>query len=174
MANMITGLLYVGIFVLVGGGILMALGANVTEQVRTSLLTGETITNETIVIDGSTNNTAISLDTNTQVTSIVIISNLTTTIPSNFYTLSSNEDGATVTPVLPNNYTVALPNWNVTYSQLHKTQGALSAANATTGVGQFSAQLPLVGIVIGITAVILILFSYLFPSLTQKFGRGRE
>lgn len=91
MARALIGLVYLGMFMLVGGGILMALGANVTNTVAGTLTAG--------------------------------------------------------------------------------TVARAAADNATSGIGQFSAQLPLIGIVIGISAVILILFGVLFPQFT---GAGKE
>lgn len=93
MTRALIGLVYLGMFMLVGGGILMALGANVTNTVASTLTAGST--------------------------------------------------------------------------------ARMAADNATAGIGQFAAQLPLIGIVIGISAVILILFGVLFPTFGAG-GRGRE
>lgn len=165
------GVLIIGALMLVGVGVVVAIGANVTSGITSTLVTGETVTNETIVISAMTNNTAISLATTSQPTSVVQISNQTTIIPSQFYTFAGGLNGGTVTPVLPSNYSFTSDEWDITYNQNSPTIASAASGNATSGLGQLASQLPNVGLVIGAAAILAIVFGVLFKTFG---GVGRR
>lgn len=167
--SQIKSLLIVAGLFLIGGGLVLALSANVTQVTTTQLLgPATTVTNQSIALSNGT----MHLLTNTRITSITSVANQTLTLTSGNYTLSAGDDGSSLNITIFGCSCANMgANLNVTYVYLPKTIASLSAANATGGIGQFSAQLPLIGIIMAITVVILILFTILFPRFQ---GGGKE
>lgn len=165
-------LLILGAIMLVGVGVVVAIGASVTQNITGNLVTSNTVTNESITISALTNNTAISLATTSDVTSVTSIKNQTVTIPTQFWTANTaGIVGGTVTPVLPSNYSFADTTWYVTYTQNSPTVASAAASNSTSGLGQLGTQLPSVGLVIGASAILAIIFGVLLVTFR---GTGRR
>jgi hypothetical protein len=163
-------LIVVGALFLVATGIVLAVGSQVTDDVRGGLLLSERVTNQTITF---TNNT-VHVISGSQVTSIVSLSNFTQVYNSGNFTLTAGQDASSLLIVIRcGTCTGVGATLNVTYDVNSKTLASLAANNATSGLGSF--QLESVGTTLGAAIIVVIVFSVLsvFAMRSRGGGRGR-
>ena len=137
-------------------GVALGIGANITGQVETSVKSAPTtVTNQSLTFS---NNTFVSL-TNTLIASITSVSNDSVVFTSGNYTLIASNDNSGINVSLHCPACGGPGALNVTYVANEKTTASLSAANATSGIGQVGSWLPTIGLIVAAAVIIGILFS---------------
>lgn len=158
----------------VGIMIIFAVGVNINQNVRNNVYEAtQTITNQTITIDNTTNNTAIFLISG-RVNSITTVSNQTLVFTSGNYSIQHGDISDSILVTLScascKNFAAGQGSGNalnVTYSVSPEGTAFNAVQNATVGIN--NNQSGSIGTVIGASIVIMIIFGVIF-----MITRGRR
>ena len=180
MAQNALQVIVLGAMMLIGVGVLVGIGSSVTTTISDGLYANNVVTSQNITISAATNNTAIRIS-NGDVATITALYNgtYTFTLPGNgTITSHSREYGTYFTPTIscgqPGNCSIAAAtstNFQLNFTAAERTTASNAATNSTSGVLQLSTQLPNVGLVLGASTILAIIFGVLF---TQFRNSRRE
>lgn len=175
MVDVKTAMTFLGFaaITMVAVGILLAVGASVTQNVHDQQTEGRTLTNESVVIpaDALTYDHSFTTGGASPVTAIIFVANNTRVIPAANYSLVTNTSGQFILFALSANADVDGFTYNTTYSYTGETTPSIAAGNATEGAGQFATQLPNLGVAAGAAVLIMIIFGAMLGMFRMKGGR---
>lgn len=156
-------------------GVVVAVSANVLDDIRGQTVSGVTITNQSFTL---ANNTDQSISGG-EITSITSVSNLTLLLNVSDFTLTAGESGSSVLSDVSCGGTgeacedIDGDVLNITYQVLQKTAGSLAAGNATQALGSF--QLANVGTTVGAIIIIgIIMLAIVIVGGSRITGRREE